>query len=95
MDTPFPAGVNVGNKNTKDRIPCHPYPKHCHKIYYDKANYGPMSSSGAVSGGAVFKLVVGEGEPQSGDDMRGGTGGRDGKGLRGAGRGGDIMKVRY
>ena len=54
-----------------------------------------MSGSGVVSGGAVFKSVVGEGEPQSGDDTGGGTGGRSGKGLRGAGRRGDKRTVRY
>ena len=54
-----------------------------------------MSGSGVVSGGAVFKSVVGEGEPQSGDDTGGDTGGRGRKGLRGAGGRGERRTVTY
>ena len=48
------GGGDAGNQNL-----CHPSPEHCHTIYCNKANYGPVSGDREAYGVAGFEVVVG------------------------------------
>ena len=58
LDIPSSGGVDGGCGNTGDRNLCHLFPEHFHEIYYDKANYVPVSGVGAASRGTGFETVV-------------------------------------
>ena len=65
MDLPSPGwGGDVG-RTTVDLNINHPSPKHFCAIYFDKANYGPVSGGREEYRGAGFGEVVVAGEPQS------------------------------
>ena len=68
VDLPSPGGGDGGSRTTWYQNLRHPSPKHCHAIYWDKYNYGPVSGCGVAYGGAGFEAVVGAGEPWSGGD---------------------------
>ena len=62
MDLPSPGwGGDVG-RTTVDLNINHPSPKHFCAIYFDKANYGPVSGGGAASRIAGFEAVAVSGE---------------------------------
>ena len=61
VDIPSPGGGDGGGRTAGDRNLLRPFPKHCCTIYFDKANYVPVSISGLASGGAGFEVVMGSG----------------------------------
>ena len=80
MVLPPTGGGDGGVRHTGTVDICHLLPEHIHKIYCNKAHYGPMSGGIVEPGGNGTKAVVGAGWPGPGGDMDGGLDGGLGSG---------------
>ena len=58
VDVPSPGGGNGGYRNVGGGDLCISPSEHRHKIYCDKAHYGPVSGGGAVPRVAGFEAMM-------------------------------------